>query len=80
MSTLAHKKCQDSRTYPWHNLLQMPNDYPTLSTRDSGGLVGENEDNEHPEHWCSRAEPVLCATPLHGLPPKPEPTCPPAFV
>ena len=45
MSTLAHKKRQNSRAHPWHSLLQMPNNHPTLPTRDSGRLVGEDEDN-----------------------------------
>ena len=50
MSALAYKKRQDSRTYPWHSLLQMPNNHPTLPARDGGGLVGESEDNCHPKY------------------------------
>ena len=48
MSTFAHKKRQDSRTYPWHSLLQMANDHPALPARDSSGLVREDEDDQGP--------------------------------
>lgn len=48
MSALAYKKRQESRAYPWHSLLQMANDHPALPTRDGGGLIGEDEDDQGP--------------------------------